>query len=108
KRARAEVAAARAPYVVLVVPLLFETGAYLDIMRRVIVVDCDEEEQVRRASARSGISPNEVRRIMAAPPPRAERRARAHAVIDNNGSLDALGAAVAGLHEKYLGLARGG
>ena len=109
RRAREAVAAARASsYVVLVVPLLFETGAYLDIARRVLVVDCDEEELVRRASARSGITPEEVRRIMAAQLPRAERRARADDVIDNNGSLDALHAAVAGLHEKYLRLARGG
>jgi len=108
KRAREAVAAARASYVVLVVPLLFETGTYLDIVRRVLVVDCDEEEQVHRASARSGITPDEVRRIMAAQLPRAERRARADDVIDNNGSLDALHAAVAGLHEKYLRLARGG
>ena len=111
KRARDAVAAARASraaYVVLVVPLLFETGAYLDLVRRVLVVDCDEEEQVRRASARSGITPDEVRRIMAAQLPRAERRARADDVLDNNGSLPALNSAVAGLHEKYLRLARGG
>ena len=109
KRAREAVAAARnSPYVVLVVPLLLETGAYLDIVRRVLVVDCDEEEQVRRASARSGIAPDEVRRIMAAQIPRAERRARADDVIDNNGSLDALHVAVARLHEKYLRLARDG
>jgi|SRR5690349_10898698 len=109
KRAREAVAAARnSPYVVLVVPLLLETGAYLDIVRRVLVVDCDEEEQVRRASARSGIAPDEVRRIMAAQLPRAERRARADDVIDNNGSLDALHVAVARLHEKYLRLARDG
>lgn len=108
KRAREAVAAARAPYVVLVVPLLFETGAYLDLVRRTLVVDCDEEEQVRRASARSGITPDEVRRIMVAQLPRAERRARADDVIDNSGSLDALNAAVAGLHEKYLRLSRGG
>lgn len=108
ERARAIVAGVRASYVVLVVPLLFETGAYRDLVHRVIVVDCDEEEQVRRASARSGITSEEVRQIMAAQLPRAERRARADDVIDNNGSLAALRAAVAGLHEKYLRLAREG
>jgi dephospho-CoA kinase len=106
ERARAAVAAARAPYVIIVVPLLFETGAYLDLVRRVLVVDCAEDEQVRRAVARSGIAPEEVRRIMAAQLPRAERLARADDVIDNSGSLEALHAAVGRLHEQYLRLAR--
>src|SRR5687768_16285838 len=40
--ARAQVAAVRAPYALLVVPLLFETGATLDLMQRVLAVDCSE------------------------------------------------------------------
>lgn len=106
ERTRTAVAAARAPYVVVVVPLLLETGAFLDLVRRVLVVDCSEDEQVRRATARSGIAPDEVRRIMAAQLPRAERLAHADDVIDNSGNLDALGPAVARLHERYLALAR--
>lgn len=106
ERARTAVAAARAPYVVIVVPLLLETGAFRDLVHRVLVVDCPEDEQVRRAAARSAIAPAEVRRIMAAQLSRAERLARADDVIDNSGGLDALGPAVARLHERYLGLAR--
>jgi dephospho-CoA kinase len=106
KRTRAAVAAARAPYVVVMVPLLLETGAFLDLVHRVLVVDCAEDEQVRRAAARSGIAPAEVRRIMAAQLSRAERLTHADDVIDNSGSLDALGPAVTRLHERYLGLAR--
>jgi dephospho-CoA kinase len=108
ERTRRTVAGARAPYVVVVVPLLFETGAFSDLVQRVLVVDCDEDEQVRRAAARSGITPAEIRRIMAVQIPRAERLARADDVIDNNGGLDALHAAVARLHDKYLELARAG
>ncbi|HET9404697.1 MAG TPA: dephospho-CoA kinase, partial [Burkholderiales bacterium] len=74
---RVRVAAARAPYVILVVPLLFETGACLDLVQRVLAVDCSEARQVERASARSGLSAGDVRSIMAAQLPRAERRARA-------------------------------
>ena len=48
---RAQVAAALAdasgPYVILVVPLLIETGAYDDIVQRTLVVDCAEAEQLR-------------------------------------------------------------
>ena len=105
QRTRDGIAAARAPYVVVVVPLLFETGAYLDIVKRVVVVDCDEDTQVRRVVARSGIAVDEVRRIMAAQLSRAERLARADDVLDNNGSLEALKLQVARLHDRYLALA---
>ena len=105
-RLRADVAAARQPYVIAVVPLLFETGAYLDLLQRVLVVDCEESEQVRRASARSGLSEQEVRAIMAAQLPRAERVKRADDVLVNDGSIEALRPQVARLHARYLDLAR--
>jgi dephospho-CoA kinase len=105
ERTRVGIATARAPYVIVVVPLLFETGAYLDIVKRVVVVDCDEDMQVRRVVARSGIAADEVRRIMAAQLPRAERVKRANDVLDNNGDLEALKPQVARLHDRYLALA---
>ena len=104
--ARARVSAARAPYVVLVVPLLLETGAYREIARRVLVVDCSEARQVERAGARSGLSAGEVRQIMAAQMPRAERLARADDVLDNDGGMDALERQVGALHVRYLELDR--
>jgi len=106
KRARAALAGARAPYAIVVVPLLFETGAYLDLVQRVLVVDCDEQEQVRRVVARSGLGAEEARRIMAAQMARAERVRRADDVIDNSGPREALREPVARLHRKYLELAR--
>lgn len=105
-RAHAALAGARAPYVIVVVPLLFETGAYLDLVQRVLVVDCDEQEQVRRVVARSGIGTEEARRIMAAQMARAERLRRADDVIDNSGPREALREPVARLHRKYLELAQ--
>ena len=104
---RARVAAVRAPYVVLVVPLLFETGAYADLVQRVLVVDCSEERQVERATRRSRITAEEVRAIIASQLPRGARRARADDVLDNEGGLEALRGRVAALHAKYLALARG-
>jgi dephospho-CoA kinase len=105
-RMRAAVAAAREPYVIAVIPLLFETGVCLDLLQRVLVVDCEESEQVRRASSRSGLSAQEVRAIMAAQLPRAERLKRADDVLRNDGSVEALRAQVARLHARYLDLAR--
>ncbi|HEU0290755.1 MAG TPA: dephospho-CoA kinase [Burkholderiales bacterium] len=104
---RARVAAARAPYVILVVPLLLESDAYLDLLKRVLVVDCSEERQIERATRRSRISVDEVRAIMASQLSRAARRARADDVIDNDGGMEALRRQVGEVHSTYLNLARG-
>ncbi|MBM3390595.1 MAG: dephospho-CoA kinase [Betaproteobacteria bacterium] len=98
-------AAARAPYVVLVVPLLVESGGYRSRVRRVAVVDCPEENQVARVMARSGLSAEEARTIMAAQIGRAARLAVADDVIDNGGDLAALRPQVETLHRRYLEMA---
>lgn len=104
-RTRDAIAATRGPYVVVVVPLLFETGACMEFIQRVLVVDCEEEEQVRRVMARSGLAAGEARRIMATQLPRAERLPRADDVLHNNGSTEALRSQVEQLHARYLALA---
>lgn len=100
------VAAAKAPYVVLVVPLLVESRGYRDRVGRVLVVDCPEEQQLERVGARSKLAPAEVRRIIAAQLPRARRLEAADDVIDNSGDIAALEAQVLALHRRYLELAR--
>ncbi len=103
---RKRVASASASYVILAVPLLFETGACLDLVKRVLVVDCSEERQVERATRRSRITADEVRAIMASQFARAARRARADDVIDNDGGMEELRRQVGALHARYLTLAR--
>jgi dephospho-CoA kinase len=98
-------AAARAPYVVLVVPLLVESGGYRSRVRRVAVVDCPEEVQVARVMTRSGLSAEEARAIMAAQVSREQRLAVADDVIDNGGDLAALRPQVEALHRRYLEMA---
>jgi len=93
------------PYVVLVVPLLVESGSYRNRVARVVVVDCSEDAQVARVLARNGLQPEEVRRIMAAQATRAERLAAADDTIDNDGEIARLRPQVEKLHRKYLGLA---
>jgi dephospho-CoA kinase len=105
-RTRTAIAAAAQPYVVVVVPLLLETGACAELVERVLVVDCEEAEQVRRTMARSGLSAGEVREIMATQLSRAERLRRADDVLANDGDLPALQRRVARLHAQYLDLAR--
>ncbi len=95
----------RGPYGVLVVPLLLEKGGLRNRVARVAVVDCPEDEQVRRVVRRSGLDEAMVRAIMATQLPRAERVAQADDVIDNSGPPEALGPQIARLDAKYRGLA---
>jgi len=93
------------PYGVLVVPLLLERGGLLRRVARVLVVDCAEEEQVRRAVDRSKLAPADVRAIMATQMTRAARLARADDVIDNSGTIADIAPQVARLDAMYRELA---
>ncbi|MBL8472092.1 MAG: dephospho-CoA kinase [Rhodocyclaceae bacterium] len=90
------------PYVVIEVPLLVETGAWRERVARVLVVDCPPEIQVARVMARSGLSADEVRGILAHQASRAERLAAAADVIDNGGDFAQMQQQVHRLHARYL------
>jgi dephospho-CoA kinase len=100
------IAAASGPYVILVVPLLVESGDYRQRVARVLVVDCPESAQYERVRQRSRLSDEEIRRIIRSQASRQDRLAAADDVIDNSGSLDALHKQVRELHARYLELAR--
>ena len=87
-------------------PLLLETGAYRDLLSRVLVVDCAESQQIERTMARSRLTADEVRAIMAAQLPRAERLKRADDVISNDADIDTLKTRVQSLHKQYVAAAR--
>jgi dephospho-CoA kinase len=91
-----------ATYQIVVVPLLFESGSYANLIHRRLVIDCDEALQVQRAMARGRLTEPEVRAIMAAQLPRNQRLAMADNVIVNDGSLVQLAAQVRDRHEKYI------
>jgi len=103
---RRRVAEGTGPYVLLVVPLLLETGAYRDMVNRVLVVDCDEAHQLERTMARSRLTEDAVRRIMAAQLSRAQRLAQADDVLSNDADIPSLRTQVEALHERYLALSK--
>ncbi len=74
--------------VVLVIPLLAETGRYPTA--GVIVVDCPEDVAVRRLVERRGMTEDAARRRLSAQISRSARLAIADRVIPNSGSLDDL------------------
>ena len=97
--------AATEPYVLLVVPLLIEVGSYRPILSRVLVVDCEEENQIKRASIRAGMTPTAVRAIMAAQTDRKTRLRVADDVIENNADLASLETVVRQLDRQYRTMA---
>ncbi|MFP4602625.1 MAG: dephospho-CoA kinase [Halochromatium sp.] len=94
-----------APYALLVIPLLFETGQQA-LVDRVLVVDVPEAVQIARVQSRSGLARAEIERIVASQIGRAERLAAADDVLDNRGEASALAPRIARLHRRYLEHAR--
>jgi dephospho-CoA kinase len=106
-RIRAEVAsriaaASNAPYVVVDIPLLAETGgSYRALLDQILVVDCDAATRRQRVMLRDGVSAEQVDAMMAAQAGDAARLALADDVIVNQGSLEELADRVTALDRKY-------
>ncbi|MBB5370602.1 MULTISPECIES: dephospho-CoA kinase [unclassified Janthinobacterium] len=99
-------AEAKGDYVIFAVPLLVESGGWVERVNRVLVIDCLESLQVSRVMARNGLSEEQVKAIMATQATRAMRLAAADDVIDNNGDLAALEPQIAQLHDVYLAFSK--
>lgn len=99
-------AQATSEYVILMIPLLVETGDPHARCDRVLVVDCPESLQIERVMARSQLARDAVEAIMAAQVSRAARLRRADDVIDNSGAPESLQPQVEKLHASYRVLAR--
>ena len=83
------------PCIVFDIPLLVESGHWRSKLDKILVVDCSEATQVARATQRSGLSAEEVKKIIASQTSRAERLRMADVVIDNeNISLEYLASEV--------------
>lgn len=96
--------ARQAPYVVIVVPLLLESPAFRRLVRRVLVVDCSDENQIARVIGRSRLNRAEVLSIISQQTPRAVRQASADDLIQNDTDIDALKKQIEALHKRYSGL----
>lgn len=104
-KAMADASASKAPYVILAVPLLFETG-FDALVDRALVVDCPEETQIRRLIERDGIEADEAQAIISAQIDRARRLDRADDVIDTSQDLTATRKRALALHEQYLRMSK--
>jgi dephospho-CoA kinase len=103
--AAAVMSAGRAPYVILVVPLLVESGSWRSRVDRLLVIDCSTATQEARVGARSGLDVRMARAIIAQQATRSERLDAADDVLVNEGRLTDLAPRVARLHRRYRRLA---
>ncbi len=99
-----ELAGLDTPYCILVIPLLFETAEHFPV-DRVLVVDADEARQIERAGRRDRTDAAQIKPIIAAQIPRAERLQRAQDIVHNNAGLAELEKEIEHLHRFYLKLA---
>jgi dephospho-CoA kinase len=99
---RARALAAEVPYIVLVVPLLIESGSWTGRVQRVLVVDCAETTQLERVMARPGIDRSAAMAIIRAQTDRTSRLAAADDVLFNEAPIADVRNRVARLHTHYV------
>jgi len=90
-------------YKIIMVPLIYETNSQ-DFYDKIVVVDCNEENQIIRASKRDNKSKNDIINIMKNQASSDERMSIADEVIKNDSSLDDLKKQVIKVHQKLLGI----
>ena len=93
-----------APYCIIVVPLLIETG-FIQLVDRVLVVTAPIENRLQWLETRSQLSASEASKIMATQTTDEEKLAAADDHINNESDLSAAQSKVAKLHQYYSNLA---
>jgi dephospho-CoA kinase len=85
-----------------VIPLLFENNRYNGVADKVLVIDCEESLQIKRAMARSKMNESDVKEMMNAQVSRNVRLKFADEIIVNNGTLAELQEKVTLIHKKLI------
>ena len=90
-------------YTIIDVPLIFETKSE-DFYNKIVVVDCDTNTQILRASQRDNQSEESILKIIGSQATREERLSIADYVINNDSSYGNLKREVIKTHQLLLGL----
>lgn len=90
-----------APYAIMVIPLLIDTG-YWNMIDRILVVDVDDEDQLQRVMQRDGVTREQAQAIVDSQVSREDKLAAADDVIENRSDITALRKQVDALHEQYV------
>ena len=90
-------------YKIVMVPLIYETQSS-NFYEKIIVIDCDEQEQIERASKRDGKSKENILSIIKTQASRNERNSIADFIILNDSSIEDLRLKVIQIHQNLLGI----
>jgi dephospho-CoA kinase len=89
-------------YIVLVIPLLFETKNYINLVDESLLIDCDLETQIKRVIKRDNISKALANRIIKNQMNRQEKQLLADKVILNDGDINHLENQLDSYYKKLL------
>ena len=106
KKIMSFVGSSSSAYVVIEVPLIYETNSYKNY-DRILVIDCSEHLQFERAMARDKSSRVQISNIIKSQCTRSERLSIASDVIRNTGTGDELKKKIYELHNFYISIVNG-
>lgn len=97
----ARLAKERHPFLIVDTPLLFEAGWEREF-DAIIVVRCDQEQEIQRCRDKFGLGRDEVMKRIAALYPLSRKTDAADAVIDNDGTIEETRVQVRRLHHEMV------
>ena len=89
-------------YIVLVIPLLFETKNYISLIDESLLIDCDLETQIERVIKRDSFSKALANRIIKNQMNRQDKQLLADKVILNDGNINHLKTQLDSYYKKLL------
>ncbi len=92
-------------YIIIVIPLLFETNFH-DFIDRTLVVIADEDIRINRVKSRDNRNTEQIKSIINHQVDDALRQEKADDIIQNNGNLIELESQITVLHAKYSRLGK--
>jgi len=92
-------------YIIIVIPLLLETG-YLDIIDRILTVISDEDVRIKRVKQRDNRETSEIQSIIKNQVTDEQRLAKTDDIIKNNNDINDLESKIKKLHDSYTALSR--
>ena len=98
-----QILSSKSDYTIIMVPIIFETNS-MNQYQRILVVDCDEELQISRATKRDNSNKEDIQKILNSQASREERLSIADEVILNNSSIEFLKQEVLKVHKIYMDL----
>jgi len=103
KNMLAQLSKVKSPYCIVVIPLLLETKQE-KLVDRILVVDCEQNDQIKRVQVRDNRTKEQILSVINSQISRNTRLQAADDIIKNSGNMHDLRNIVAELHKKYMEL----